>query len=263
MKTATRWPGVEETAPALGLRVPGGPTEPRRRGGAIGARAPAWANPAVVGPLKGLPMELLAPRHSTPSPGQLSWRCCRAGAPRRGMEGGQCRWTGCSTAIAAPPSCWHSAARRRLRGRGGAGQAARGWAAEALDLRMKPPISTPGPRRASARSSPRCRAGCRPTRRPGSARRCATACSTAASACARCWCWPPRGGGRGARRGLRAACAVELIHAYSLVHDDMPCMDNDVLRRGKPTVHVQVRRGPGHAGRRRDAGAGLRGADAR
>ena len=37
---------------------------------------------------------------------------------------------------------------------------------------------------------------------------------------------------------LRSACAVELIHAYSLVHDDMPCMDNDVLRRGKPTVHV-------------------------
>jgi farnesyl diphosphate synthase len=36
----------------------------------------------------------------------------------------------------------------------------------------------------------------------------------------------------------RAAVAVELIHAYSLVHDDMPCMDNDVLRRGKPTVHV-------------------------
>lgn len=38
---------------------------------------------------------------------------------------------------------------------------------------------------------------------------------------------------------LRAGCALELIHAYSLVHDDMPCMDNDVLRRGKPTVHVQ------------------------
>jgi farnesyl diphosphate synthase len=38
---------------------------------------------------------------------------------------------------------------------------------------------------------------------------------------------------------LRAACAVELIHAYSLIHDDMPCMDNDVLRRGKPTVHVK------------------------
>ena len=38
---------------------------------------------------------------------------------------------------------------------------------------------------------------------------------------------------------LRAAVAVELIHAYSLIHDDMPCMDNDVLRRGKPTVHVK------------------------
>jgi farnesyl diphosphate synthase len=45
------------------------------------------------------------------------------------------------------------------------------------------------------------------------------------------------GGDRDA--AIRAACAVELIHAYSLVHDDMPCMDNDVLRRGKPTVHVQ------------------------
>ena len=38
---------------------------------------------------------------------------------------------------------------------------------------------------------------------------------------------------------LRAAVAVELIHAYSLIHDDMPCMDNDILRRGKPTVHVR------------------------
>ena len=37
---------------------------------------------------------------------------------------------------------------------------------------------------------------------------------------------------------LTVGCAVELVHAYSLVHDDMPCMDNDVLRRGKPTVHV-------------------------
>src|SRR3989441_13172872 len=42
-----------------------------------------------------------------------------------------------------------------------------------------------------------------------------------------------------AEAALRSACAVELIHAYSLVHDDMPCMDNDVLRRGKPTVHVK------------------------
>ncbi|HSU77378.1 MAG TPA: farnesyl diphosphate synthase, partial [Burkholderiales bacterium] len=36
-----------------------------------------------------------------------------------------------------------------------------------------------------------------------------------------------------------AASAVELVHAYSLVHDDLPCMDDDVLRRGKPTVHVE------------------------
>jgi farnesyl diphosphate synthase len=35
-----------------------------------------------------------------------------------------------------------------------------------------------------------------------------------------------------------AACAVELIHAYSLIHDDLPAMDDDVLRRGKPTCHV-------------------------
>ena len=37
----------------------------------------------------------------------------------------------------------------------------------------------------------------------------------------------------------RAGAAVEMIHAYSLVHDDMPCMDDDALRRGKPTVHVR------------------------
>jgi farnesyl diphosphate synthase len=42
-----------------------------------------------------------------------------------------------------------------------------------------------------------------------------------------------------ARRLEIAAAAVELIHAYSLVHDDLPCMDDDVLRRGKPTVHVE------------------------
>jgi farnesyl diphosphate synthase len=39
------------------------------------------------------------------------------------------------------------------------------------------------------------------------------------------------------RSVLRAACALELIHAYSLVHDDLPCMDDDDTRRGRPTVH--------------------------
>ena len=45
--------------------------------------------------------------------------------------------------------------------------------------------------------------------------------------------------GASAARLEIAAAAVELIHAYSLVHDDLPCMDDDVLRRGKPTVHVE------------------------
>ena len=37
---------------------------------------------------------------------------------------------------------------------------------------------------------------------------------------------------------LRAACALECVHTYSLIHDDLPCMDDDDLRRGRPTVHV-------------------------
>jgi geranylgeranyl diphosphate synthase type II len=40
------------------------------------------------------------------------------------------------------------------------------------------------------------------------------------------------------RGALPAACAVEMIHTYSLIHDDLPCMDDDNLRRGKPTSHV-------------------------
>jgi len=39
------------------------------------------------------------------------------------------------------------------------------------------------------------------------------------------------------RSVLRAACALECVHAYSLVHDDLPCMDDDDIRRGRPTVH--------------------------
>lgn len=39
------------------------------------------------------------------------------------------------------------------------------------------------------------------------------------------------------RDALPAACAVELVHTYSLIHDDLPCMDNDDLRRGRPTSH--------------------------
>lgn len=43
-------------------------------------------------------------------------------------------------------------------------------------------------------------------------------------------------GGKG-KKILPVACALEMIHTYSLIHDDLPCMDNDDLRRGKPTLH--------------------------
>ena len=43
----------------------------------------------------------------------------------------------------------------------------------------------------------------------------------------------------GAARAMPAACAIEMIHTYSLVHDDLPAMDDDTLRRGRPTVHVE------------------------
>jgi geranylgeranyl diphosphate synthase type II len=49
---------------------------------------------------------------------------------------------------------------------------------------------------------------------------------------------PPIAPGEARALALPAACAIELIHTYSLVHDDLPAMDNDVLRRGKPTLHV-------------------------
>jgi len=42
----------------------------------------------------------------------------------------------------------------------------------------------------------------------------------------------------GTHLALPAACAIELIHTYSLIHDDLPAMDNDTLRRGRPTLHV-------------------------
>ena len=39
-------------------------------------------------------------------------------------------------------------------------------------------------------------------------------------------------------KALPVACAIEMLHTYSLIHDDLPCMDNDTLRRGRPTNHV-------------------------
>ena len=52
-------------------------------------------------------------------------------------------------------------------------------------------------------------------------------------------------------RFLPVACAIELIHTYSLIHDDLPAMDDDELRRGLPTAHVQIRRGRRNPRRRR------------
>lgn len=54
-----------------------------------------------------------------------------------------------------------------------------------------------------------------------------------------------RATGGDAERVADLACSVEFVHAYSLVHDDLPCMDDDVLRRGRPTLHVRY--GPGAA----------------
>lgn len=58
------------------------------------------------------------------------------------------------------------------------------------------------------------------------------------------------------------ACAVECIHTYSLIHDDLPCMDDDDLRRGKPTTHVQFRTGTEAAGRKRGEAIALLAGDA-
>lgn len=44
--------------------------------------------------------------------------------------------------------------------------------------------------------------------------------------------------GGGAQRALTLGCGVEMLHTYSLIHDDLPCMDDDGLRRGRPTNHV-------------------------
>ena len=49
------------------------------------------------------------------------------------------------------------------------------------------------------------------------------------------------GGGRAA--AMPAACAIELVHTYSLIHDDLPAMDDDTMRRGRPTLHVVVGEG--------------------
>ena len=69
-------------------------------------------------------------------------------------------------------------------------------------------------------------------------RPCVTASWQGASACARCLVIAAaEANGAKASQVLNAACALECLHTYSLIHDDLPAMDNDDLRRGKPTNH--------------------------
>ena len=56
---------------------------------------------------------------------------------------------------------------------------------------------------------------------------------------------------------LPVACALEFIHTYSLIHDDLPALDNDDLRRGPAHLPQEIRRGHGHPGGRRAADAGV------
>ena len=61
----------------------------------------------------------------------------------------------------------------------------------------------------------------------------------AASGCGPSWCCiPPGCSGWMIRAALRVGAAIEALHTYSLVHDDLPCMDDDDLRRGRPTTHI-------------------------
>jgi geranylgeranyl diphosphate synthase type II len=76
-------------------------------------------------------------------------------------------------------------------------------------------------------------------------------CLAAASAC-----------GGDEADAMPLACAVECIHTYSLIHDDLPCMDDDDLRRGQPTTHVKFRPNPRAEGRKRGEAIALLAGDA-
>ena len=75
--------------------------------------------------------------------------------------------------------------------------------------------------------------------RPAARTRCATRFSEAASGYGPSSAWRPvRRSARDADELLPAACALELVHTFSLVHDDLPALDDDDLRRGQPSAHV-------------------------
>ena len=66
--------------------------------------------------------------------------------------------------------------------------------------------------------------------------RSATRWTAAASGCGRCSAWRRRGGGGEPEAALPAAAALELVHTFSLVHDDLPALDDDEERRGRPSA---------------------------
>ena len=142
-----------------------------------------------------------------------------------------------SSSSAAPSSPRGSAPRSTPRARGAGEPRARSACCE----------RRPGRRRTRSSSSTRGRGLPRePALRrpspapPGSRRRCATRCSPAASGSARCSrSRPPRRSGATRARCCRSRRALEMIHTYSLIHDDLPAMDDDDLRRGKPTCHKE------------------------
>ena len=77
----------------------------------------------------------------------------------------------------------------------------------------------------------------KPCSRPPFTRRCAIPFSPAANASARFFAWKRRAFSAEVSPHCFPACAIEFIHTYSLIHDDLPALDNDDLRRGKPTCH--------------------------
>ncbi len=102
-----------------------------------------------------------------------------------------------------------------------------------------------------------------PTAHSDWSKRFATACSRPASGCGRAGVMAAEACGCEAGRAMPAACAVEMVHSYSLIHDDLPAMDDDDLRRGRPDLPQGIRRSDGHPGGRRAVGPGVRSAGQR
>ena len=145
-----------------------------------------------------------------------------------------------------------STARARRRRRRGAGAGPARAAARVSIAGERRRLPRPPARAGRGATSPSLRFAARAGRRRASRRRCATRCSPAASASGPCSRSPPRArSGREPRDVLPLAAALELIHTYSLIHDDLPAMDDDDLRRGRPTCHVTLRRGRRDPRRRR------------